>query len=208
MTRSDVVSVEDQLLLQAFGQRLRQHRRAKRLGTVDLAARAGISRNTLRCVEQGDPGTAIGTYLRVVSVLCLEVNLSLKDVSAGGGRPAEEEPQALPVVAEASGHFMQDVQSLALHREAVLRVKSDATLIARAQDVLAGWLAAGPSSTEALWLEWQDILASRTWRRVLAMTGRAQQLRQASPLLTVLHPEARQAILAQVAELKRSSSGN
>lgn len=208
MTRPDVVSVKDELLLQAFGLRLRQHRRAQRLGTVDLAARAGISRNTLRCVERGDASTAIGTYLRVMSVLGLEATLSFTGVSADGGGPVGGDSQARPVVAKRSGHLMQDVQSLALHREAVRRAKSDPTLIAQAQDVLASWLAAGPSSTASLWLEWQHTLASRAWRKVLASTGRAQQLRQASPLLTVLDPEVRQAILAQVAELKGSSSGN
>ncbi len=205
MTRPDIVSVEHELLLQALGLQLRQHRRTNRLGTVDLAARAGISRNTLRCVEQGDPGTAIGTYLRVMSVLGLQPTLSFKSGSADGDDPAGSEPQALPVAVKRSAHAMQDVQSLALHREAVRHAKSDPTLVAQAQDVLARWLAAGPSATTSLWLEWQHILDARAWRKVLAFTARGQQLRQASPLLTALEPEVRQAILDRVAELKRTS---
>lgn len=38
---------------------------------------------------------------------------------------------------------------------------------------------------------------------MLARTRRAQQLRQASPLVTILPPETRQAILQQVSELKK-----
>ena len=38
---------------------------------------------------------------------------------------------------------------------------------------------------------------------MLARTRRAQQLRQASPLVTILPPETRQAILQQVGELKK-----
>lgn len=208
MSRLDVVSVDDELLLRAFGQRLRQCRRDQRLGTVDLAARAGISRNTLRCVERGDAGTAIGTYLRVMSVLGLQATLSFKSVSADGDDPACYDAQAQPVVEKRSAHFMQDVQSLALHREAVRRARSNPALIAQAQEVLARWLAAGPSTTTSLWLEWKHILDARAWRKVSATTGRGQQLRQASPLLTALEPEVRQAILDRVAELKRTSSAN
>jgi DNA-binding XRE family transcriptional regulator len=36
---------------------------------MEMAARAGISRNTLRAVEAGDPATGIGTYLRIMSIL-------------------------------------------------------------------------------------------------------------------------------------------
>ena len=53
-----------------------------------------------------------------------------------------------------------------------------------------------------MWREWEDILKARTWRKVLGRTRRAQQLRQASPLVTTLPQETRQAILRQVGELK------
>lgn len=46
-----------------LGDRLKGLRKAQRLGTVEFAARAGITRNTLRAVESGDPAPSMGTYL-------------------------------------------------------------------------------------------------------------------------------------------------
>ena len=59
--------LERQLLLQ-LGDRLKRLRKAQRLGTVELAARAGMTRNTLRAVESGNPAPSIGAYLRVMSI--------------------------------------------------------------------------------------------------------------------------------------------
>ena len=42
-----------------------------------MAERAGISRPTLRAVEAGDPRPAMGTYLRVMSVLGVAGDLAL-----------------------------------------------------------------------------------------------------------------------------------
>ena len=53
-----------------------------------------------------------------------------------------------------------------------------------------------------MWREWQEILRKGTWRKVLGRTRRAQALRQASPLATVLPENVRQGILAQVRLLK------
>ena len=46
-------------------------------------------------------------------------------------------------------------------------------------------------------------MPSPAWRKALARTRRAQQLRQASPLVTILPPDTRQAILEQVGELQK-----
>jgi transcriptional regulator with XRE-family HTH domain len=72
------VVLERQLLLQ-LGDRLKSLRKARDLGTVEMAKRAGISRTTLSSVESGDPGPAIGTYLRVMSVLATRCNLGLRE---------------------------------------------------------------------------------------------------------------------------------
>ncbi len=205
MHPSDVISVKDDLLLQALGQQLKQCRLEQRIGTVDLASRARISRNTLRCIERGDPSTAIGTYLRVMSVLGVGVTFHLKAAAAAADESSASDniSHAMPVAAKRSGHHLQDIQSLALHREAVRRVKNNPALVNQAMDVLARWLATSTPRTAPLWLEWQHILETRAWRKVLASTDRAQQLRQASPLLTILEPPTRQAILTQVADLRR-----
>lgn len=202
--------LERQLLLQ-LGDRLRRLRKAQRLGTVELAARAGIARNTLRAVESGDPGPSMGTYLRVMSILGIGGDLALLAGDAlqpaPAGSAAARSRRAAPVVqvhvrADEGRHQLQDLQSLALHEEAVRLARTDPALVAQAQETLQRWLATGDVRSATLWREWEDILKARAWRKVLGRTRRAQQLRQASPLVTALPQEIRQSILQQVGELK------
>ena len=205
------VLLERQLLLQ-LGDRLKRLRKTQRLGTVELAARAGMTRNTLRAVESGDPAPSIGTYLRVMSILGVGGDLALLagDVlqPAPAGSAAARSRHPAPVVhvrvrADPTRHQLQDLQSLALHEEAVRLAKADPALVQQAQDTLQRWLATGDVRSAALWSEWEDILKAGAWRKVLARTRRAQQLRQASPLVTILPTETRQAILQQVGELRK-----
>lgn len=203
--------LERQLLLQ-LGDRLKRLRKAQSLGTVEMAKRLGLSRMTLSAVEAGDPGPSIGNYLRVMSVLGISGELALLAGDtlqpAPAGSAAAKSRRARPVVqvlisADASQHQIQDLQSLALHEEAVRLVQSNPALLQQAQETLARWLQVGNSRTSALWREWQDILAHGKWRKVLGRTRRAQELRQASPLVTVLPTEARQRILDEVRGLKK-----
>lgn len=203
--------LERQLLLQ-LGERLRRLRKAQRLGTVELAARVGITRNTLRAVESGDPAPSIGTYLRVMSSLGVAGDLALlagdalqpAPAGSAGARSLRPAPVVqVRVRADPGRHQLQDLQSLALHQEAVRRVKADPALVQQAQDTLEHWLATGDVRSASLWREWEDILKASAWRKVLSRTRRAQQLRQASPLVTILPAQARQAILQQVGELKQ-----
>ena len=76
-------------------------------------------------------------------------------------------------------------------------------LVRQARDTATRWLSTGDSRTASLWREWLEILEAGTWRKVLGRTRHAQQLRQASPLVTILPDEARQRILAQVSELRK-----
>lgn len=57
---------------QALGERLRLARRRRKLSTVLFAEQMGVSRETLRRLEAGDPNVALGTYLRALSVLGLD----------------------------------------------------------------------------------------------------------------------------------------
>ena len=57
--------------------------------------------------------------------------------------------------------------------------------------------------SSGLWREWQEILRKGAWRKVLGRSRRAQELRQASPLVTVLPEGLRQNILTQTRELKK-----
>jgi transcriptional regulator with XRE-family HTH domain len=202
--------LERQLLLQ-LGDRLKRLRKAQGLGTVEMAARAGITRNTLRSVEAGDPGPSIGTYLRVMSVLGVGGELALLAGDVLQPPPADSAAarsrRSAPIVqvsvfAEGARHRLQDLQSLALHEEAVRLAKADPILVQQARDTATRWLSTGDSRTASLWREWLEILEAGTWRKVLGRTRHAQQLRQASPLVTILPNDARQRILAQVSELR------
>ena len=203
--------LERQLLLQ-LGDRLKRLRKAQGLSTVEMAKRVGISRTTLSAVEAGDPGPSIGTYLRVMSVLGISGELALLAGDtlqpAPPGSAGARSRRARPVVqvlvsADESRHEIQDLQSLALHEEAVRLIRSDPALLHQAEETLQRWLLSGNSRSSGLWKEWEDILGNGKWRKVLGRTRRAQELRQASPLTTVLPDPVRQSILDQVRGLKK-----
>lgn len=214
-TNLDSTAVLERQLLLQLGDRLKRLRKTQGLGTVEMAKRVGISRTTLSAVEAGDPGPSIGTYLRVMSALGVAGELALLAGDAlqpaPAGSAAARSRRSKPVVqvlvsADESRHQVQDLQSLALHEEAVRLVRADPALRRTAEDTLDRWLQAGNSRSNGLWLEWRDILRDGTWRKVLGRTRRAQELRQASPLVTVLPEHVRQSILAQVSSLKKGIS--
>jgi transcriptional regulator with XRE-family HTH domain len=64
-----------QRLLNNVGENIRLARLRRDLSAAQVAERAGISRTTLYKVETGDPGTAVGTYLKILFVLNLEGDL-------------------------------------------------------------------------------------------------------------------------------------
>ena len=64
-------------LLSGLGERIRLARLRRKLA-VDIACeRAGVSRMTLYRLEAGSPAVALGTLIRVLSVLSLENDLEL-----------------------------------------------------------------------------------------------------------------------------------
>lgn len=203
--------LERQLLLQ-LGERLRRLRKTQGIGTVEMAARAGMTRNTLRAVESGDPGPSMGAYLRVMSVLGVSGELALLAGDALLPPPADSAAarsrQAAPVVqvritTDKAAHQLQDFQSLALHEAAVRLAKTDPALVAQAMDTVQRWQETGDPRSAPLWREWQNILKAGAWRKVLGRSRHAQQLRQASPLVTLLPEESRQRILQEVRSLKQ-----
>lgn len=58
--------------LSALGERLRLARRRRGITAVLFAERMGVSRETHRRLEKGDPSIAIGTYVRALRVLGLD----------------------------------------------------------------------------------------------------------------------------------------
>ena len=66
-----------QKLLEALGERLRLARLRRKLGVDITCERAGISRMTLYRAEAGNSAVALGTLMRILSVLGLESDLDL-----------------------------------------------------------------------------------------------------------------------------------
>lgn len=198
-------------LLHQLGDRLRRLRKAQGLSSVEMASRIGISRATLRAVEEGDPTRSMGAYLRVMSALSIvgefallsdDSMRSVTSNTAAAGTSRDAPLARIVVSADTTRHRIQDLRSLALHEEAVRRVRAEPALLQQAQAVLQRWLNAGDQRSASLWLEWKDILEHRKWRKALGRTHRAQELRQASPMTAVLPPEVRKRILQEVRELK------
>ncbi|MDH4450841.1 MAG: helix-turn-helix domain-containing protein [Rhodoferax sp.] len=211
-TNSTDLSVLDMQLLHQLGDRIKRTRKARGWGTVVVAQQAGMSRTTLYAVESGDPNASMGSYLRVMACLGLSGELAMvasdvmQPVQAGtaAGRSLRPRPAVqVTVSADMSRHQVQDLQSLALHQAAVRLVKADAALLEQANRVVQKWLDADPTSRSApLWREWQQILQNGAFRRASGRSVYAQQLRQASPLTTVLPAEVRLSILSEVTQLK------
>ena len=59
-----------------LGQRIRIARIRRGWSVVELAAKAGINRNTLTALEQGQPGTAVGACITVLWALGLDASLA------------------------------------------------------------------------------------------------------------------------------------
>lgn len=66
-----------QRTLAAFGENIKYARLRRDLSSVQVAERAGISRNTLIKIEKGDEGVAVGYYFRVLAVLGLDKDILL-----------------------------------------------------------------------------------------------------------------------------------
>lgn len=200
--KSEVPSVVDRQLLLQLGGRLKRARVRQGLTTTRMAERAGISRMTLSAVEAGELTPAMGSYLRVMSVLGVSHDLML--VASDAPRAFEmNDLSSLSVSVSHANHQLQDFQSLMLHQEAIRWMRKQPELIQRALDTLDRWRQAGTSRSQFLWDEWTVILQRKAWRRALSQTRRAKELRQASPLATVLPPEVRKRILDEVQRLKK-----
>lgn len=149
-------------------------------------------------------GTAMAAYAPGARSLGEVLHSALQAAPHGsaGARSRRPRPTVQVVVStDTARHQAQDLQSLALNEAAVAFIQSDPALVRQAQEVLERWMASGPMRSRMLWAEWQSILRDRQWRKVLGRTRRAQELRQTSPIVTVLPDAVRQQVLAQVRAL-------
>jgi transcriptional regulator with XRE-family HTH domain len=68
-----------QRLLAEMGENIRLARLRRKFSTIIVAQRAGISRNTLRSIERGDPSVTFGAYVNVL--VCLGLEKDLKQIA-------------------------------------------------------------------------------------------------------------------------------
>lgn len=66
-----------QRILTELGENIRLARLRRNFSAALVAERAGIVRNTLRAIEQGDPSVTFGAYVNVLLSLGLEKDLRL-----------------------------------------------------------------------------------------------------------------------------------
>jgi len=82
--------------LRALGERLRAARRRRRLTQAVVAARVGVSKQTLAKLEAGNPSTSLATMLRVLQVLGLEKDIDRLAADDELGRKLQDLEQAGP----------------------------------------------------------------------------------------------------------------
>ncbi|QHJ01678.1 helix-turn-helix domain-containing protein [Xylophilus rhododendri] len=81
--------------LAALGLRLRMARERRKLSQALFAERMGVSRETLRRLEKGDPTIAMGSFMRALRVLGLDSDIELLAADDVLGRKLQD--LALPV---------------------------------------------------------------------------------------------------------------
>jgi len=95
-----VIFPQEQRLLAQLGERLKLARLRRRLSSVVVAQRAGISRTSLYKVEAGAAGATMATYVRVLVVLGLEDDLNALAADDRLGRKLQdlglETPRSAP----------------------------------------------------------------------------------------------------------------
>ncbi len=69
------VPIEAARRIEELGHRIRLARARRTMSIAELAARAGINRNTLNALELGKPGVALGAYVTVLWALGLDKTL-------------------------------------------------------------------------------------------------------------------------------------
>lgn len=102
-------------------------------------------------------------------------------------------------------HVEQDLQSLLLHEAAVQLLRTDPSLTRILIETLDRWALRNDINSRELEERWRQIIDAQDWEAAIARTEDGQQLRQASPLATLLPDEDRLAILRTAKALSAST---
>lgn len=76
MKKTKVIPIPVKKALQKLGEDIKEARIRRRISIQLMAERAGISRPTLKKVEDGDATTSMGIYAKVLFIMSLEKNLA------------------------------------------------------------------------------------------------------------------------------------
>lgn len=77
----------EQALLKQLGERMARARQVRGLSASALATMLGLSRNTLKAAETGQPCVTMGTYVRILGALGLVQDLAL--VASNAAQPMD-----------------------------------------------------------------------------------------------------------------------
>ena len=99
-------------------------------------------------------------------------------------------------------HGAQDYQSLLMHQEAVRMVCDNPALIHRLLETLQRWDRQLDRSSKNLRDQWVVIINNRDWDKAIEDSELGNQLRQASPMATLLPNKVRFDIIRKIRSLK------
>ncbi len=77
-------------LMEEMGENIKLARKRRKLTTIEVAERAGISRSTLYQIEKGSPNVAMGFYFNVLHVLGLQNDITLLAAKDELGRKLQD----------------------------------------------------------------------------------------------------------------------
>lgn len=69
MKKTHYISPVPRVAAQLLGARIREARIGRRLSLIDLAGRVGVSENTMRKIERGDPTVGLGVTFEAATIV-------------------------------------------------------------------------------------------------------------------------------------------
>lgn len=102
---------------------------------------------------------------------------------------------------QARSHSWIDQRSLALDKAIAAKLRAQPELLLRAKDTLQNWLRQRQPTVPQVMLEWQEILTTWSFEKILALLTSSEQeptrLRQSSPFCGILTQQERMKIFQE-----------